>query len=172
KLTLIDHPAGASWHGLSYTTSPEEALALKARYEKLPEVSRVVEVASLVPRDQEYKLGLLRDIQSRLRNLPEAGSTPPHARPSSRELKNELTCLIGQLQPLADSCPQPLLSDLRRSLTALHDRLGEIPTAVIAEEHLKDLEEKMVAALETEMRQLREVSSSYKMTIADLPTAL
>jgi hypothetical protein len=147
-------------------------LALKARYEKLPEVSRVVEVASLVPRDQEYKLGLLRDIQSRLRNLPEAGSTLHHSRPSSRDLKTELTCLIGQLQPLADSCPQALLSDLRRSLTAMHDKLGEIPTAVAAEEHLQDFEEKMVADLAADLRQLREVSSPEKIALADLPPAL
>src|SRR5260370_678476 len=119
ELTLIEHTAGASWHALSYTTSPEEALALRARYEKLPEVSRVVEVASLVPRDQDYKLGLLRDIQSRLRNLPEAGSTLHHARPSSRDLKTELSCLIGQLQPLADPCPQALSADLLPCTTAL-----------------------------------------------------
>jgi hopanoid biosynthesis associated RND transporter like protein HpnN len=172
ELTLIEHTAGASWHALSYTTSPEEALALKARYEKLPEVSRVVEVASLVPRDQEYKLGLLRDIQTRLRNLPEAGSSVHHARPSRRELKNELTCLIGQLQPLADSCPQPLLSDLRRSLTALHDKLGEIPTAMTAEEHLQDFEEKMVADLAADLRQLRDVSNPEKIALTDLPPAL
>jgi hypothetical protein len=172
ELTLIEHTAGASWHALSYTTSPEEALALKARYEKLPEVSRVVEVASLVPRDQEHKLGLLRDIQSRLRNLPEAGSALHHARPSRKELKNELTCLIGQLQPLADSCPQPLLSDLRRSLTALHDKLGEIPTAMTAEEHLQDFEEKMVADLAADLRQLRDVSNPEKIALTDLPQAL
>jgi hopanoid biosynthesis associated RND transporter like protein HpnN len=172
ELTLIDHTAGASWHALSYTTSPEEALALKARYEKLPEVSRVVEVASLVPRDQEYKLGLLRDIQSRLRYLPEAGLLPGHSRPSSRELKTELICLIGQLQPLADSCPQPLLWDLRRSLTALYDKLGEIPTAVTAEQQLQDFEEKMVADLAADLRQLREVSNSERISLADLPAAL
>jgi hopanoid biosynthesis associated RND transporter like protein HpnN len=172
ELTLIDHTAGASWHALSYTTSPEEALALKARYEKLPEVSRVVEVASLVPRDQDYKLGLLRDIQNRLRYLPEAAALPEHSRPNSRELKTELTCLIGQLQPLADSCPQPLLSDLRRSLTALHDRLGEIPTAVTAEEHLQNFEEKMVADLAADLRQLRDVSNPEKISVADLPSAL
>src|SRR5205823_10983609 len=80
ELTLIDHTAGATWHALSYTSSPEEALALKARYEKLPEVGRVVEVASLVPRDQDYKLGLLRDIQNRLRYLPEAAALPEHSR--------------------------------------------------------------------------------------------
>src|SRR5262249_4770116 len=46
ELKLIERTAGASWHALSYTASQAEALALKARYEQLPEVSRVVEVAS------------------------------------------------------------------------------------------------------------------------------
>ncbi|HEV3117211.1 MAG TPA: MMPL family transporter, partial [Gemmataceae bacterium] len=41
ELTLIEHTAGASWHALSYRATPEEVLALKERYEKLPEVSRV-----------------------------------------------------------------------------------------------------------------------------------
>src|SRR5205807_3945404 len=66
ELTLIEHTAGASWHALSYANTPEEALALKARYEKLPEVSRGVEVASLVPRDQDRKVVLLREITTLL----------------------------------------------------------------------------------------------------------
>src|SRR5262249_53909500 len=61
ELTLIDHTAGASWHAQSYTATAAEALALKARFEQLPEVGRVVEVASLVPPDQTSKLGLLRE---------------------------------------------------------------------------------------------------------------
>jgi hopanoid biosynthesis associated RND transporter like protein HpnN len=172
ELTLIEHTAGASWHALSYTTSPEEAIALRARYEELPEVSRVVEVASLVPRDQDYKIGLLRDIQSRLRYLPEAGSDLRHALPSSRDMKTELTCLICQLQPLADSCPQPLLSDLRRSLAALHDHLGDFAIAGGAEVHLQEFEDKLVADLASDLRQLRDVSEPLKITLADLPPAL
>ena len=53
---LIDSTAGASWHAISHVSTPEQALALKARYEQLPGVSRVVEVASLVPPDQPRKL--------------------------------------------------------------------------------------------------------------------
>ena len=56
--------------------SPEEALALKMRFEKLPTVSMVVEAASLVPRDQERKLEQLKDIQFRLRRLPKRGARP------------------------------------------------------------------------------------------------
>jgi hopanoid biosynthesis associated RND transporter like protein HpnN len=172
ELTLIEHTAGASWHSLSYTTSPEEALALRARYEKLPEVSRVVEVASLVPRDQDHKLGLLKDIQSRLRNLPEAGSDLSHAFPNCRDLKTELICLIAQLQPLADSCPQPLLSELRRSLASFHDHLGDFPSGAGAGERLQVFEDKMAADLASDLRQLRDVSQPQKITLADLPPAL
>src|SRR5262249_28920533 len=93
ELTLISHTAGASWHALSYTASPEEALALKARYQALPEVSRVVEAASLIPRDQSNKLEMLQDIHDRLHRLPPRGVPIPHARPNSREVKTELACL-------------------------------------------------------------------------------
>src|SRR5262245_53239494 len=59
---LLERTVGASWCALSQAKSPDEARALKARYEQLPEVSRVVEVASLVPPDQERKLRQAREI--------------------------------------------------------------------------------------------------------------
>src|SRR5205823_5002019 len=74
EMKLIDRTAGASWCALSVADSPEKALALKARYEKLPEVSRVAEVASLVPADQERKLDQVADVQKRLSGLPARGS--------------------------------------------------------------------------------------------------
>src|SRR5207245_2328781 len=84
ELTLIEHTAGASWHALSITASPAEALALKGRYEHLPEVSRVVEAASLVPGDQSDKLDMLRDIRHRLRSLPPPVALIRHLRPAHR----------------------------------------------------------------------------------------
>ena len=97
--TLIEHTAGASWHALSYTTTPEEVIALKTRYEKLPAVSRVVEVASLVPRDQDRKLDQLRDIQRRLKKLPERGVLLPHAVPQPDEIRHIARDLQGFLAP-------------------------------------------------------------------------
>src|SRR5207245_7895641 len=64
ELTLLEHTAGASWHALSYRSTPEETLALKGRYDKLAEVSRVVAVASLVPRDQNDKVKFLGTIRN------------------------------------------------------------------------------------------------------------
>jgi len=40
EMTLIEHTAGATWHALSYTDTPEEALALKARYEQLRKLEK------------------------------------------------------------------------------------------------------------------------------------
>jgi hopanoid biosynthesis associated RND transporter like protein HpnN len=169
ELTLIDHTAGASWHALSYTASPEEALALKARYEQLPEVSRVVEVASLVPRDQPAKLDLLQDIQYRLRRLPKRGEPIPHARPNHREVKAELACLIGQLQPLIDAAPQPLLENLRRSLQALYDRLGDLPSLDVTEQRLQDFEQRVAGDLSENLHRLRDVSTPQPIALTDLP---
>src|SRR5438552_17238316 len=96
---LIDRTAGASWCALSVAGSPAEALALKARYEKLPGVSRVVEVASLVPAGQDRKLGQLRDVQERLRGLPARGSTVTPFPYQPGDLQKETNYLIGALGP-------------------------------------------------------------------------
>ena len=79
--TLIEHTAGASWHALSYTATPQEALSLKTRFESVAGVSRVVEAASLLPLEQDGKLEQLRDIQHRLRSCRSAARSPLMPRP-------------------------------------------------------------------------------------------
>lgn len=168
EMTLIEHTAGATWHALSYTDTPEEALALKARYEQLPGVSRVVEIASLVPAEQDEKCPRLADIKQRLRTLPDRGQVIPHAVPNIRQMKTELDCLAGSLQPLADVSPQPLLGELRRSVAALRDRLGEM-SSVVAGERLQDFEQRLAGDLAEDLHCLRSVSTPEPITIADLP---
>ncbi len=172
ELTLIEHTAGASWHALSYTGTQQEALALKARYETLPEVSRVVEAASLVPLDQERKIDQLRDIQHRLRRLPERGSAarrevrPDH--PASPDLQAELNVLIGQLQPLADVSPQPLLAEVRRNLVSLRDRIERLASPT-AEARLADFDRRLANDLIDDLHKLRGVSTPAQIDVADLP---
>jgi hypothetical protein len=169
ELTLIEHTAGASWHALSYRATPEETLALKERFEKLPEVSRVVEVASLVPRDQSDKIELLGDIRHRLRHLPERGARIPHPRPSNREVRTELACLIGQLQPLADASNHPLLQELRHGLQGLQDQLGDMPSAEVSDERLQEFEERLSGDLAEDLHRLRNVSTPTPIALEDLP---
>jgi hopanoid biosynthesis associated RND transporter like protein HpnN len=171
ELKLIERTAGASWHALSYTASQAEALALKDRFAQLPEVSRVVEVASLVPQQQERKIEQLRDVQHRLRRLPERGRSIPHALPNPVDVRAELTCLIGQLQPLADASPQPLLADLRRSLLGLWECLADLP-APTAARRLQEFEQRLAGDLAEDLHRLREVSRPAPITLADLPADL
>ena len=90
ELTLIEHTAGASWHALSYTDTPEEALALKARYEKLPEVSRVVEVAALVPATRTQAGHARRHSAAGSRYLPRARRHHPARPRPSRDVQTEV----------------------------------------------------------------------------------
>jgi hypothetical protein len=169
ELTLIDHTAGASWHALSITDTPEQALALKARYEKMPEVSRVVEVATLVPSDQDRKLALLAEIQRRLRHLPPRGQRIAHALPAVPDLRERLQGALAHLQPLA--LRPGLLEDLRSSLNVFLGRFATIDNRV-ASERLRDFEERMAGDLAEDLHRLREVSTPAAIVLADLPPGL
>ncbi len=177
ELTLIEHTAGANWHAVSYTATPAEALALKARYEKLPEVARVVEVASLVPPEQDTKIVLLTDIQQRLVNLPKRGEIIPHLRPNRRDLLGRLASLAEKLQPLAASAcnakgkPSTLLTDLRESVWNLHRKILLVPAATV-EKRLQQFEQRLAGDLAEDLHRLREVATPQPIAIADLPPDL
>jgi hopanoid biosynthesis associated RND transporter like protein HpnN len=170
ELTLIEHTAGASWHVLSYTSTPEEALDLKARYEKLPVVQRVVEVASLLPREQERKLEQLRDIQTRLRRLPERGALLEHALPNPADLKARLGRLLEALT--APGVPaSPLTAELAGSVRELRQKLEALSREEAAA-RLQRLEELLARDLAEDLHRLRDVSTPEPITLADLPPSL
>ena len=177
ELTLIEHTAGANWHAVSYTATPQEALALKARYEKLPEVARVVEVASLVPQDQNAKIALLADIQRRLSNLPKRGEVIHHLRPASRALLTCLNSLAEKLQPLAASAcgangkPSTLLTDLRESAWNLHMQILLLPVETV-EKRLQEFEQRLAGDLAEDLHRLREVATPQPIALTDLPADL
>jgi hopanoid biosynthesis associated RND transporter like protein HpnN len=169
ELTLIDHTAGASWHALSITDTPAEALALKARYEQMPEVSRVVEVATLVPNDQDRKLALLGEIQRRLRHLPARGERIAHLPPVLADLRAGLE---GSLIPLQAMQPKPgLLEDLRHSLNVFLGRLATVEQRLCVE-RLQVFEERMAGDLAEDLHRLRDVSTPAAIVLADLPPGL
>jgi hopanoid biosynthesis associated RND transporter like protein HpnN len=166
--TLIAHTAGASWHALSYTTTPEEVIALKTRYEKLPEVSRVVEVASLVPRDQDHKLEQLQDIQKRLRNLPKRGALLPHGVPEPEEIRRTARSLRDLLAPWQHS---PLALDLAGNLQQLIQRLGGAD-ADLASRRLQEFEQFLARDLAEDLHRLKDVTVPVPIKVADLPECL
>jgi uncharacterized protein len=169
--TLIQHTAGASWHTLSYTDTAEEALALKAKYEKLPDVSRVVEVASLVPPGQKAKIEQLRDIQKRLQNLPPRGEPLPHARPDVAALRSRIRDTLASLEPAAARTAAPLLSQLLKSLRSLQAALARTEDDVAAA-RLQAFDNHLARDLADDLHKLRDVSTPAPIGLTDLPPRL
>jgi hopanoid biosynthesis associated RND transporter like protein HpnN len=166
--TLIENTAGASWHALSYTTTPEEALALKASFEKLPTVSIVVEAACFVPLEQNRKLELLRDIQFRLRRLPKRGEIIAHAMPRIEDLLRGIGRLADSMSSMADQKVPGTFMSLRQGLQLLKTKLAHTPPVLCANK-LKSFEEALTGDLAEDLHRLRDVSTPVPITIADLP---
>lgn len=165
--TLMDRMTGTSWHALSYTGSREEALALKARYERLPGVSRVVEVASMIPGDQEAKLPVLEEIQHRLRKLPERGQPIAHSVPNLAVLRQEVAELVEMYRPLASE--DWVLADLFGALVELNQRLTALPAGPASAEAARRFDERLAGDLAEDLYRLREVAHPEAITVADLP---
>jgi uncharacterized protein len=168
---LLERTAGASWCALSQAASQEQARQLKERYEKLPEVSRVVEVSSLVPTEQERKLPLLREINGQLRGLPAVtvGIDPVECKPL--DLRREITFLIGALEPQAPVSPQPILEQLVRSLAELRDHPA-LASGAVGQDRLNQFGRHLATDLLRDLHQLRDVSAPQSLGLADLPAAL
>jgi hopanoid biosynthesis associated RND transporter like protein HpnN len=166
ELKLLERTSGTSWHALSYRDTPEEALALKARFEKLPGVGRVVEVASLIPPDQETKLPLLRDLRARLGvGLPPAGVRIVHPLPDPDAVRKKADRLAGRLR-------HPELAGVRASLLALCDGLRDAQDKGETARRLQRFDERLAGDLAEDLHRLRAVSVPEHITLGDVPPAL
>jgi hopanoid biosynthesis associated RND transporter like protein HpnN len=165
EMDLIEHTAGASWHALSICDTPEAALALKARLEQLPEVSRVVEVATLVPPRQQEKMALLEAIRHKLRCLPQRGQTIPHSQPN--------VATVVRLAREAQSHLHPedvgLLGHLYQALGQLEEQVGMVREPATAALRLQMFDQQMTADLAEDLHRLADVSHPVPITLDDLP---
>jgi hopanoid biosynthesis associated RND transporter like protein HpnN len=165
ELKLLERTSGSSWHALSYRATPEQVQQLKAKYQAHPSVSRVVEVASLLPADQEQKLPHLRAIQETLhRGLPPRGQRIAHPRPNLASLQTTLRDVLALVPPL------PALSRLRTNLQTLNQEIeNQGPRAANLLQHF---DERIAGDLAEDLHHLREVSHAEPITLADLPQPL
>jgi hopanoid biosynthesis associated RND transporter like protein HpnN len=154
---LIERNAGATWDALSIARSREEALALKAKYEALPEVGRVVEVASLVPAEQEAKLPVVRAIHARLDGLPPPEAVPP---PTGSD--------PARVRALAAKLRARAARDTPLSLAAAN-LLAALDAAPDSAARLREFDRRLAADLAADLRHLRAVSRPEPITATDLP---
>jgi hypothetical protein len=158
--TLIDRAAGATWDAMSIARTREEALALKGRYEALPEVGRVVEVASLVPPDQERKLPIVRAIHDKLAPLPPADQLPAPTGSSPAQVAKTAARVAA-----LDASDAVLAQALSRFAAAI----AEAPDAA---NRLRQFDRRLGADLAAELHQLKAVSRPASITLDDVPPAL
>ncbi len=156
---LATHAAGMTWDALSIAESRERAVALAHQYRAMPEVSRVVEVASLLPDEQERKLPLLQEIHRRLQRLPEVLPLPTVAVDAERVIR-----LAEQVAGRAAG-----KTELQEAARLFAQKVREIPEASL---RLRDLDRWLSAELFAGLRQLREMSHPVAVTQADIPVAL
>jgi hopanoid biosynthesis associated RND transporter like protein HpnN len=177
ETALIENTAGASWHALSIADTAEQALALKARYEKLPGISRVAEVASLVPPDQERKLPVVRSIHDLLRHLPRRGARIPQVPKTAdhvellqallEELDVQLELVLGSYKGEAAL----VCREARQAAAALRRQVAGLPGRQAAA-RLEVFDQRLVADLAEGLHRLREVATPRYITLADVPAPL
>ena len=156
---LVRHTAGATWDVLSIARDRDEAFALKARYEQLPGVGRVVEAASLVPGDQGGKLPLVASVHRKLAQLPDR---PPEPFPTTPA---DLRPLLARVEAAAadDPAVAAALGRFRAALAGTPDDR--------AADRLHGFDRRLAADLAADLHTLRSVSTPAPITLSDLPAA-
>jgi hopanoid biosynthesis associated RND transporter like protein HpnN len=157
---LIARAAGATWDAVSIAHTREEAMALRAKYEALPAVGKVVEVASLLPEAQERKLPAIAAIHARLAGLPPKDRLPAPSGSDPGAVK-ELAARAAQL-----AGPGTLLE---RSASDLARAVSDVPNPRAA---LAEFDRRSAADLADQLQALKGVSRPAPITVNDVPPEL
>ncbi len=160
EMKLLQKTEGAGWSSLSVASSPEEAIALRKRYEQLAEVGRVDEIASLIPVDQERKLPALARINERLGRLPAKEQIVNDPSLSASSVPVGLDRLIGHLYA------EP---DLLRVVRSFRDSLDD---SVQSDKRIASFNRHLAESLWNDLHRLRQASVPRAITVDDLPPSL
>ena len=156
---LIERGGGMTWDAMGLARSREEAITLRDKYRAVPGVGKVIEVASLVPPDQEAKLPAVAAIHEKLKNLQPAGSVPQPAGSNPERVQDGTL----RVQRLAGS-------DTALSLAA--GELTAASNAAAAGERFRQFDRRLVADLANDLNRLKAVSRPAPILESDLPTEL
>lgn len=151
---------------VSMADSPEEALKLKAKFEALPSVGRVEELASRLPRaTSEETRGLVQQVRSRLRGLPNAA--PRFDAPNPRSVGQSLERLFQTTRVIDDQDARRVATKLDRFL----DKLSRLP--LDQQSKLLGRFQQMTAeSLLVQFQVMAMASDPEPLTAADLPPEL
>ena len=160
-------------YAVALADSAEEARAKAERFEALPAVQRVEDLARRLPRSDrgETRAGIAR-VRSSLNSLPRVDGTPDLPRPSPSAVGR----LAGALRKLAAGSGRADLAPLARKLDAFETGLADLGKSDGAEGQsvaLDRYQTRSAAELIREVRELAVASSdSAPLGLDDIPTVL
>jgi hopanoid biosynthesis associated RND transporter like protein HpnN len=151
------------WFAVSMCDTKEDLLARKAQFEKLPQVAKTEEIASLLPKSSHRQQQQIAEIHSRLLDLPQR---PAPVSIDTRRLKREVA-RARQLLERDASYETPLQQQYAQISQAINFQSDEQLAAGLS---------MTTAALATHaiapLRELREISDPSPPTLDDLPPQL
>jgi uncharacterized protein len=160
---LFNQTNRSAWFALSIAATPEEVLAKKREFLKLPSVERVEEIVSKLPRDCAEKRPIIERIHQRLANLPQEVPQIP-VTPLA-----DLDRMLAGAQTMFLSMPEA--AQATEGLRQLREMLRSVP----ADEHerrVRRSQQAMAANLLSRLRMLQAASSPEPPQIADLPESV
>lgn len=156
---LIERGGGMTWDALGLARNREEAIALRAKFQAVPEVGKVIEVASLVPPEQEAKLPAVAAIHEKLAALLPAENVPAPVGSNPERSREGAT----RVQRFAGS-------GTAVSLAAAE--LGAALASADSAERLRRFDQRLVADLANDLNRLKAVSRPAPIAESDLPPEL
>lgn len=167
---IIQETGTSGWYALSMANSAEEARRLAEEFQTLPSVGRVVEIASLIPRDQPAKLPLIQSIHDALVGLPEPGNLPVLKSPSGPDVLAAIDALV-KAGSQASLRANILVARLVRAAHAVRAQLASLPIAEQAN-RLAKYQSLWIEDLVLQLARLRAVSHPEPVSVRDLPESL
>ncbi|HEX6984085.1 MAG TPA: MMPL family transporter, partial [Planctomycetaceae bacterium] len=153
-------------YAVSVADSPEEALALKAKFEALPTVAEVKELASRLPQaSPEETRRLVQQVRSRLAGLPAAA--PAYEPPSPASVGRSIERLYQVVRRIDDVSARRLTEKLNGFLDALEKLPFAEQRALLAR-----YQQAMAQSLLMQFQVMAMASDPEPLTAADLPPEL
>jgi hopanoid biosynthesis associated RND transporter like protein HpnN len=163
---IFDQSDNSLLFAVSLADSPQQVLELKHKFESLPTVHHVEELAAILPRFPEEDTQLLvQGISAQLASLPARAQPPAEVDPSliGRELE--------RIEKALESIRAPLASAAGAQIGAFLDRLSDLGQAEQMR-LLRDYQAQMSADLLARLQGLAAIASPEPVSPSDLTPAL
>jgi hypothetical protein len=167
---LLERTGTSGWYAVALADSAEQALELKRKFRALDSVGEVIELAGVIPADQEVKLPIVATVARDLRNLPRPESVPVPVEPRPAPIAGLLAEMEGLRDP-ANVSTRIVFGRLRTVARRLRLALEKLPQAERAT-RLATFERRWLKDLVGQLHQLKGSALAEPVTVADLPTQL